>query len=286
MLVVGEGHGLPTDGEITTLRPSDVIVGQQDSRQIRVAAKHDAEEAIRLKSASVSSASIESPATSYRVVFDQQNQAYLAGDYDRAVDLSNQILRMNLTAAQASIAVMRRGNSYFLKGDLNHAFQDYSEAIKLNPRNETAYCNRGGDLEAQGREKEALQDYSQAINLNPKYALAYLFRGSLHRVRGELNNAMADVAKAIESNPKEARSFVERARINLAKNQAEPAIADSATALQLDPKSIEARVNRAKAHVMQKKYALAAEDHATAVLFKPLYAGQLRKAVEAALSLT
>jgi tetratricopeptide (TPR) repeat protein len=252
------------DGAIST-NPTRADAYQQRSdfyarKGDREKSKHDAEEAIRLKSASVSSASIESPATSYRVVFDQQNQAYLAGHYDRAVDLSNQILRMNLTAAQASIAVMRRGNSYFLKGDLNHAFQDYSEAIKLNPRNETAYCNRGGDLEAQGREKEALQDYSQAINLNPKYALAYLFRGSLHRVRGELNDAMADVAKAIESNPKEARSFVERARINLAKNQAEPAIADSATALQLDPKSIEARVNRAKAHVMQKNYALAAED--------------------------
>jgi tetratricopeptide (TPR) repeat protein len=222
--------------------------------------KHDAEQAIHLKSASVSSASIESPATSYGVLFDQENLAYLAGDYDRAIDLANQMLSVKLKPAQASLVTMRRGISYFAKGDLNHALQDYNEAIKFNPRNETAYCNRAGDLEAQGKEKEALQDYAQAINLNPKYVLAYLYRGSLHRVRGELNEAMVDVTKAIELNPKEARSFVERARINLAKNQAEPAIADCATALQLDPKSIEARVDRAKAYVMQKNYALAAED--------------------------
>jgi tetratricopeptide (TPR) repeat protein len=222
--------------------------------------KRDADLAIHLKSASVSSASAKSPTTSYRVLFDQEDLAYLGGDYDRAIDLSNQILRMKLTSAQASLVTMRRGISYFVKGDLNRALEDYNEAIKLNPRNETAYCNRAGDLEAQGKEKEALQDYGQAINLNPKYVLAYLYRGSLHRVRGELNEAMADVAKAIESNPKDARSFIERARINLAKNQAGPAVADCETALQLDPKSIEARADRAKAYVMQKNYALAAED--------------------------
>ena len=140
--------------------------------------KHDAEQAIQLKSR-LASASTLPAEPSYPVLFDQQNLAYLARDYDRAIDLSNQILSQKLTPAQASMATMRRGNSYFAKNDVERALQDQSEAIRLNPRNATAYLNRAVVLEKQGNEEEALGDYSRAISIDPKYALAYLDRDPL-----------------------------------------------------------------------------------------------------------
>src|SRR5436190_4139548 len=41
-LVVGEGHGLAADREVTPLRPADVVVGQQDPRQAGVCLEDDA----------------------------------------------------------------------------------------------------------------------------------------------------------------------------------------------------------------------------------------------------
>src|ERR1700709_254089 len=47
-LVVGEGDGLAADREVAPLRPADVVVGQQDPGQVRMAAEDDPEEVVDL----------------------------------------------------------------------------------------------------------------------------------------------------------------------------------------------------------------------------------------------
>ena len=59
---------------------------------------------------------------------------------------------------------------------------DYNKAIELNPKDATAYVNRGIAYNALGNYQQAINDYNKAIELNPKDAEAYYNRGNAYKV--------------------------------------------------------------------------------------------------------
>ena len=52
-------------------------------------------------------------------------------------------------------------------GDHKGAIADFDKAIKLNPKDEYAYNNRGIAKESTGDYKGAIADWGKAIELNP-----------------------------------------------------------------------------------------------------------------------
>src|SRR5262249_1462929 len=73
----------------------------------------------------------------------------------------------------------------------DRAIQDYTEAIKLNPKYVTAFNNRGL-IYSQKREYEhAIQDYDNALRLNPKYVLALNNRANAYRGAQQYDRALA-----------------------------------------------------------------------------------------------
>ncbi|MFZ2137382.1 MAG: tetratricopeptide repeat protein, partial [Xanthobacteraceae bacterium] len=60
-----------------------------------------------------------------------------------------------------------RGLAYRLKGDLEHAIQDYTQAIKLDGKLTMAFNNRAVAYDLRAEYDRALQDYEQAIKLKP-----------------------------------------------------------------------------------------------------------------------
>ncbi|MEY2541534.1 MAG: hypothetical protein QOI22_1136, partial [Verrucomicrobiota bacterium] len=83
-------------------------------------------------------------------VFRDAQSAYQAGDFDRAIELNNKLLAMEINVAQASSAVMNRGNAYKAKGNTDRALADYDQALRLDPSNAGAYVDRGLVLAEQG----------------------------------------------------------------------------------------------------------------------------------------
>jgi tetratricopeptide (TPR) repeat protein len=63
-------------------------------------------------------------------------------------------------------ALNDRGVAHLARGDLEHAFTDFSRAILLQPDCE-AYSNRGLVRQSQGDLKHALEDYLEALRLKP-----------------------------------------------------------------------------------------------------------------------
>lgn len=91
----------------------------------------------------------------------------------------------------------KRAKAKMLKGDYKGAIQDYSEAIRIDPKNALAYVNRGSTYNCLKDDKSSLADYEKAIEIDPKLAIAYYNRGNQMRRLKKFQEALADYAKAI-----------------------------------------------------------------------------------------
>src|SRR4029077_11145106 len=99
-----------------------------------------------------------------------------------------------------AMAYYYRGDAWRAKDDPDRAIADYSEAIRLDPKNAEVYVNRGI---AWGKKKDydrAIADYSEAIQLNPKHLLAHYSRGFAWHEKKDYDRAIADYSEVIRLN--------------------------------------------------------------------------------------
>ena len=93
------------------------------------------------------------------------------------------------------------GRACLDKGKYDDAIADYDRAIALDPKDATAYTNRGVAYGRKGRVNRAIADYDKAIALDANVALAYTNRGVAYGRKGWVDRAIADFSKALEINP-------------------------------------------------------------------------------------
>ncbi len=86
-----------------------------------------------------------------------------------------------------------------LKGMINTAIADLTEALRLDPHDQRAWCMRGKAYTDDNQFAAALSDLNQAIVLAPDYAGAYANRAALAYGQGE--DGSADLARSIELDP-------------------------------------------------------------------------------------
>jgi tetratricopeptide (TPR) repeat protein len=89
-----------------------------------------------------------------------------------------------LPASNLAIIFTNRGNAYNSKGDYDRAIQDFSQAIRLDPKCAYAFNGLGNAYNAKGEYDRAIQDYDQAIRLNPNFAYAFNGRGNSYNDTG------------------------------------------------------------------------------------------------------
>ena len=105
-----------------------------------------------------------------------------------------------------------QGNVAFLRADFDLAVRRYSEAIRLNPKDPTAYNNRGYAYAYKHDFDKAITDYSEAIQRDRKYAKAYCNRGAADDSLGKPDEAITDFTTAIQLDPNSASAFRDRGR--------------------------------------------------------------------------
>ncbi len=133
---------------------------------------------------------------------------------------------------QAKKAMDRKGEN---KNEDDKAIEHYSEAIRLNPRDPDAYCNRGGAYVFKKEYDKAISDYSEAIRLNPRHVVAYCGRGGTYIIKNENDKAIEDFSEAIRINPKIVIAYHGRGIAYDNKNHYDKAIEDFSEAIRLDP---------------------------------------------------
>ncbi|MGH6974104.1 MAG: tetratricopeptide repeat protein, partial [Stellaceae bacterium] len=104
-----------------------------------------------------------------------------------AIIQSGQETTMNL-----AIAFYDRGNAYDDKGEYDKAIADYTQALQLDPRHETALVNRGLAYKHKGDYDRAIADFNAALGLKPDDEDAYIDRGLTFEKKNQYDRAEQD----------------------------------------------------------------------------------------------
>ncbi|MCK1394840.1 tetratricopeptide repeat protein [Bradyrhizobium sp. 1] len=197
-------------------------------------------------------------------------------------------------------ARFNRAGAYNKKGAFELAVADYSELIKLYPRNVYAYYSRAYSYHQLGELERAIADYGEVIGLNPKDQRAYYNRGVSYCKKGDLDLSIADYTRAIELklepalaagearayyhggdlapsdpgpsaqfDPLHRAAYLARGVAQSKKGNLDGAISDYEGALALDPGYPPAYVYRAGAYRAKHELARAMDDCDRAVAFGP-----------------
>lgn len=166
-------------------------------------------------------------------------------------------IRRNPTDASA---YYNRGNAYSARGDTDRAIADYTATIRLDPTHADAYYNRGNAYSNKGDTDRALADYTATIRLDPTYANAYYNRGNAHSNKGNTDLAIADYSETIRLQPANANAYFNRGNGYGSKGDADRAIADYTEAIRADPTYANAYINRGLAYEKRGDVAKARAD--------------------------
>jgi tetratricopeptide (TPR) repeat protein/tRNA A-37 threonylcarbamoyl transferase component Bud32 len=130
----------------------------------------------------------------------------------------------------------RRGEALILKGELDKAIADFSEAIDRDPSQEMVYAHRGYAYYRKGKWDKAIADFSEVIRRGRKTAKSYYRRGDAYYSKGEYDKARADYRQAFDLNRAEVIShFTDRAAAGARQTQWAKAAADLGKLVELVP---------------------------------------------------
>ena len=99
--------------------------------------------------------------------------------------------------------VVRQGILYSHKEELAKALADYTEAIRLNPKNVKAFLYRGMVRRHARQYEEAFADFAAAIKIDPKSSDGYLGRAVTAAFLKSYPDALKDFEQAAQLAPKD-----------------------------------------------------------------------------------
>jgi tetratricopeptide (TPR) repeat protein len=128
---------------------------------------------------------------------------------------------------------MDRGYEYLQKKQYDKAIEDFTEAIRLDPKLADAYLNRGVAFEKKKEYDKAIKDYTEVIRLSPKDGDAYFNRGVAYEKKEEYDKAIEDYTEAIRLDPKDSNARSNRGNAYKMKLEYDKAVEDYTRAIQL-----------------------------------------------------
>lgn len=178
--------------------------------------------------------------------------------YDRLIDPAN----------PDSLALYRRAVALEASGQTDKAMEDYSAAIKADPKSSLAFLGRGVLLAVRKRAYDrAIQDFDKVLVIEPDNVEALVSRGDAFAQLGDLGRAMADLNRAVALAPDKPTVLLARGQVEGRRGNLAGAARDYEAALKLDPRYAAAMINLAAVRSMQGRSDAAVEllDQAIAI---------------------
>ncbi|XP_077320800.1 tetratricopeptide repeat protein 6 [Lithobates pipiens] len=132
-----------------------------------------------------------------------------------------------------SLAYFNAANLYLHNRQFSQAKEYYSQAMELDPSNESATLNRGITNMLLQDVQGALQDFHMVIDQCPVSSAAYLNRASLHKTLQQYNEAESDISQAMILQPGDPLMYKLRADIRGKMGMTKEAIEDYEQAIYL-----------------------------------------------------
>lgn len=102
-----------------------------------------------------------------------------------------------------------KGNHKYREGDVDGALNEFTIAIRLNPRHSKAFLNRAYIQAVEKMDyQSAIRDFSNAIELDPGYSEAYLGRGSSRYSLHDRDGALEDWRRAASLGNRQAHELL------------------------------------------------------------------------------
>jgi tetratricopeptide (TPR) repeat protein len=167
---------------------------------------------------------------------------------------------------------MKEGDANNIHGPFEEFFEDYNQAIRLDPNNAKAFLNRGLAYYDIGQYQQAIEDYNQSISLAPNNAQAYLNRGLSYVELDKYQQAIEDFNQAIRLDPTDSNVYYNRGLAYHFLGQYQQAIEDYSQSISLDPKNAYTYYFRGDAYYKLNKYERAIKDFNQAIHFNSKHA--------------
>lgn len=164
----------------------------------------------------------------------------------------------------------KQGHAAYQTRDYEQAVENFSQAIKQEPKHAKAFVNRGNARYNLKDYEGALVDYNQAVQINPNEVKGFVNRANARYMLAEYSNdpdreykqAIADYNHAIQLNSKEVEAYLRRGvvRSQMAKYSGaatedfKRAITDFTTAIALNPSKAEAYFQRGSVRYLMAQY--------------------------------
>lgn len=130
-------------------------------------------------------------------------------------------------------AYYQRGLIFAEGGEFKKALDDCNNALILDPRSVDAYIARGRVYMKLEKPKQALNDLNQAIALDPQNVKAYMVRGGIHMQNGSTIQAIDDFGQWITLSPQNPNPYTFRGLVYIQREQYPQAIQDLDQAIAL-----------------------------------------------------
>jgi tetratricopeptide (TPR) repeat protein len=181
---------------------------------------------------------------------------------------SNQKLRerYNLTINRlAAIEAFEQAYALDLAERHHESLEQYTRAIKLNPKYALAYNNRGTEYQHVGDYKSAVADYDRAIELDDDDAMVFYNRALAHLILKNYAQTVKDTDRALEINPSYALAYNTRANAYRHLGNYPQAVRDYDRAIELDARDLVAYYNRGMSFYAAGNYPQAIRDYDRAI---------------------
>ena len=177
----------------------------------------------------------------------------------------------SIYADQEADRLVFEGIDAYKARDYALAINKFTESIKLDPQNISAYNNRGLTYRDKGDYDASIADFTAALKIKTDWFIHYN-RGIAYYQKKENDSAIADFNKAIKLNPDtpgRVSCLIGRARVNFDKQKAEPAMNDLNAALKLDSQRPDAYLLRGILYKISHQYDRSLADYEKAIALEP-----------------
>jgi len=173
-----------------------------------------------------------------QLLVEQAKKSFNAGDYRAAVNSYSRLLRLK---PRDDRVFFNRGLARHKSGDVSGALEDFDAALVLNPELHVALVNRARIYLQRDRAADAFADLARAEALRPGDATVLFYKATASARIGKLSQSVQDLTRVIDLDASNAPALAERGHSLLRQGHTEAAKTDFERALRLDPESARAK---------------------------------------------